>query len=215
MKNKKEQKKIFVEKCHNFSNKELIDKFSGQLMKYHVANPQNKDVRTLAIQTMEGELLLRLEKKTDEKICPTCGQTTKTKSSLNKAMAHEMIIIGKFIKQKGINVFHPTKELVDGGLMNFNQRTNMVHISNNGLVAPLKGEPGNWVLTRKGMNFLKGEKIPKVAIVDKSTKITIDHEGETDIHQLLKGGGYWEQPGFDIVDGKVINVINGHQAFNI
>lgn len=138
--------------------------------------------------------------------CGECGQTIYTLSSLNRGLAKTMNNISKFLQKKEGNVFHPEKELLAKSFITANQRGNISHLGNHGLIAKHQ-EPGNWVLTTKGMSFLENTPVKKVAIIQKATKTTIGYqEEEVTMQQLLTGSGeYWEQPGFRIQEGQIIS----------
>jgi len=118
-----------------------------------------------------------------------------------------LVIISEFIEKKGVNVVHPEKELFKLGLFSVAQRVNMTVLGDHGLVAKHESH-GNWVLTRKGVDFLNGSEIWKVAAVEKATKRTVGHiekEGKTTLKKLLgKNAPYWQGLGFTIESGRVI-----------
>lgn len=138
--------------------------------------------------------------------CECCGQSLYTTSKLSKGNAEMMISIQKFIGQKGINVFHPKKELLDGSFITANQRGNISHLGNHGLIAK-HHEAGNWVLTTKGLDFLKGVPVKKTAVIEKSSKTTVGYltsDGFVTIQELMKSQPYWDVHNFEVKDGKVI-----------
>jgi hypothetical protein len=188
-----------------FSDERLVE----LLVEYSEMSTAEDEHCGVKVTILQDEILTRLKgKEPDQDVCDLCGQTTITKSSLNKGVTKMMITIARFVESKGINVFHPTSELVGQNVLSFNQRSNLSHLSNHGLLAPYKKEPGNWVITEKGLSFLNGFKVPKVAIIEKATKRTIRYEDEmTDIQKLLGEPGLWDQPGFTIQGGRVIKSV--------
>jgi len=118
-----------------------------------------------------------------------------------------LVIISEFIEKKGVNVVHPQKELFAQGLFTVAQRVNMTVLGDHGLVAK-HTEHGNWVLTRRGVEFLNGSIIWKVVAVEKATKKTLGHiesEGKTTLKELLgKDAPYWQGLGYTIESGRVV-----------
>lgn len=147
----------------------------------------------------------------NHKYCPTCGQKISYEISLDKGTAEMIVEISKFIKQKGINVFSNTKEMIAQDRYNFHSAGNITKARAHGLIARIPNEPTNYCLTDKGIAFLKDEPIPSVAIILKSTKDSpsrvVGHEGERiKISQLLDGfGDYWVVNGYEIRAGRIIN----------
>ena len=141
-----------------------------------------------------------------EKKCEMCNQTIYTTSAINKGTATLLSQAVRFIELKGINVFHPEKELLQADMITANMRGNLSHLSNHGLIAPFKKEPGNWVVTRKGFDFLNDVPVKRVAIIDKATKVTIGYQDpEIQYSSIINSNDeYWYQPKCDIVDGKVV-----------
>jgi len=137
--------------------------------------------------------------------CHECGQTIYTHSSLNKGLAQTMINISRFIEHKEVNIFHPEKELLAQNYITSSQRKNISHLGNHGLIAKYK-EPGNWVITDKGLGFLRGTEMSKIAIIEKATKTTVGYLDEvTDIKTLMKTNtGYWDQMNYEIKEGRII-----------
>lgn len=121
-------------------------------------------------------------------------------------MAKMMIQIANFLTEKGQNVFHPEKELVQQGYFTGVQRANIIHLKAHGFVAKHK-EPGNWVMTKKGSRFLKGEEIPKTAIRSKRPpRHTIGYlEHMCTIKDVLKSNDhYWAGFDYEVFNGRVV-----------
>ncbi len=145
----------------------------------------------------------------EENVCPHCGQRIAYRSAVSKGHVRVLRVIVKLIQQKGVNVVHVEKELVQAGLLTGNQGRNCTHMVRLGLLAHLQGETGNYVLTDKAMRFLNGEPIPKYVIVSKRTEgkgsHTVTHSKElVSISAFSKKGEEWEVPGFEIKAGRVI-----------
>jgi len=138
--------------------------------------------------------------------CKCCGQSLTYVSKLNKGIANMMLKIGRFVSKKGLNVFHPSKELVNKHFFTGNERNNMIHLKAHGFVAKHK-EPGNWVITKKGGRFLKGFKVERIAVRSKETKHTIGYiEDEyTRIGDILKTDEpYWDGIDYEVISGRVV-----------
>ena len=75
-----------------------------------------------------------------------------------------MTQIARYIRTKGINVVHPRKEM-EGHSLSSNDVGNLSRARFHGLIAKVKGEKGNYLLTTKGAKFLRGEAVPKYAII--------------------------------------------------
>lgn len=138
--------------------------------------------------------------------CECCGQTTTDIITMSKGYAIMMRQIARFLGKKGINVFHPVKELMAEGLFNHSQANNLRNLRVHGLIAKYEDEAGNWVMTRKGGEFLHGAEIMKTAIVSKKPpKHTIGYLGEEKctFRSLMKDQNqpYW---GFEVAEGNII-----------
>jgi len=113
------------------------------------------------------------------------------------------------IDEKGINAIHIEKELVQRGKLTGNQGRNCIHMTKLGLIAHIKDEPGNYCITTKGADFLNGKEISKSVTVKKRTESegsrTTEHSNEMcTIHDFQGKGEYWEIPGFEIREGRII-----------
>jgi hypothetical protein len=142
--------------------------------------------------------------------CEHCGQSTTYIYALDRGTVSILKAFARFIGKKGINVAHVHKELLAEGYLTANQRSNIARPRAHGLVAKARGEKmkGNYVLTRKGAAFLRGEPVPKYAIMSKVEGHQIGYfEAEkytTTIHDFNSSDDYWEGINYDIVEGDVI-----------
>lgn len=143
-------------------------------------------------------------------ICECCNQSTTYLIAIDRGTVDIVKAIARFIGTKGINAVHPRKEM-EGKYLTSNQVGNLSRPRFHGLIAHLDGESGNYVLTRKGSDFLRGKVIPKYAIVSKSEGKQIGYfEPETEkvsIHSFNQTGDYWEGIGYEITEGQVINTL--------
>jgi len=139
-------------------------------------------------------------------VCPCCTQTTTYLLPIDKGSAVILKKIARAIEKKGINCIHLAKEKV----LNHSELCNIIRPRFHGLVAHVRGEgmQGNFLLTRKGAKFLRGERIPKYAIVSKAEGHQIGYfEAEkytVSIDDITPKGEYWEGINYEISEGNVI-----------
>jgi len=148
--------------------------------------------------------------------CESCGQRIGYRSTVSKGIVKILEKVAEAIEEKGINVIHVRKELVDTGKMSLTQHNNLTHLTRLGLLANVDGEVGNYLITAKGMHFLNGGRIPREVTVQKATKDkgshVIDRSDETcSIHDFMGKGEYWIVPGFEIREGRIIKNITQNQ----
>ena len=147
----------------------------------------------------------------NEEVCTLCGQSITYLLPIDRGTVDILVAVVKCIEKKGMNCVHLTKEVLAQGFFKTpHQSGNITRPRAHGLVAPVKGDhlKGNFCVTDKGLDFLRGEKIPKYAILSKKDKRTLGYfEPETltvQIDQFRKGDDYWEGVGFEIRAGKVV-----------
>ncbi len=152
--------------------------------------------------------------------CTCCGQTVDYALTINQGTVDILKAISVAIRNKGINCIHPRKEMeihtkqlpyqimVQAGQLTSNQVGNLSKARMHGLIAKVRGENGNYLLTRKGVRFLKGEPIPRMAIISKMESRTLGYfNEETDmvtIKDYIHKEEYWEGINYRIVDGRII-----------
>lgn len=153
--------------------------------------------------TVETHMLLEKPR------CPHCGQTTHSTYTVSRGLRDSLRAMARFIEKKGIDTVHFQKELVAGGWWTPSQERNMcTHGVYTGLVAHTD-EPGNYVITKRGWDFLNGEPVPKHTFVKKRTGSKNTHVVEVSeetctASDFNKKGEYWEVLGFQIKSGKVV-----------
>lgn len=144
-------------------------------------------------------------------ICECCGQSKTYAIAIDRGTCDIMKAIAKYIGQKGINCVHPRKEM-EGTYLTSNQVGNLSRPRMHGLIARVKGNPGNYLLTPKGAKFLKGVEIPKTAIVLKGTEQS-DYRNvgyfneDTDrctIHDFADADEYWSGINYSVEEGRVV-----------
>lgn len=147
-------------------------------------------------------------------LCSHCGQSTTYLLAIDRGTVQIVKQIARFINKKGINVVHPRKEM-EGIYLSSNEVGNLTHARAHGLIAKIKGEAGNYCLTTKGAQFLRGSKIPKYAIRSKVEHKTIGYfEPDTCTAHIIEydrlgraeNGNmeYWEGINFTVEEGRII-----------
>lgn len=101
-------------------------------------------------------------------VCPCCSQSTTYLLGLDKGSAETVQDILKAISTKGINEVHPARELNWKDDEKW-KLTNLSRPRFHGLIAFVKGKKGFYCLTKKAGKFLRGEAIPRYAIISKVT----------------------------------------------
>lgn len=150
-------------------------------------------------------------------VCACCQQTTSYVLSIDQGTVDILRSIANAIRRKGINAIHPRDEmevesggpeLIDNGQLTSNQVGNLSRPRFHGLIAAIKGQPGNYCLTRKGVDFLRGADIPRIAIIDKITTSQIGYylpdKYKVKISDFDGTGPYWEGLGYEIQEGVVL-----------
>lgn len=151
-----------------------------------------------------------------------CGQTLEYLLALDRGTTEIVIAIAAAIRRKGINAIHPTYEMEvpvkawtfdrarTDGVLTSNHLGNLSRAHRHGLIASVKGERGNWLLTTKGASYLHGARIPKYAIVSKTTghqEGYFEPEALTvTVRDALGEGIHWDAEGIDftIEAGRII-----------
>lgn len=153
--------------------------------------------------------------------CQTCGQRLSYELEIDKGTVEILTKMARFIRAKGINAVHLSKEMLKQGIITHHQVGNISRPRFHGLVARIKGEVGNFGMTQKGMDFLRGEPIARTIIIKKaagpgSPAHVIGHSDEqVTIHQIdREWGDYWSGNGYIIEAGRVITEppVKNHQA---
>lgn len=138
-------------------------------------------------------------------ICDHCHQTTDYALAIDRGTVQIVKQIARFIGQKKINVVHPRDEM-EGSLLTSNEVGNLTRARAHGLIAKVKGNPGNYCLTTKGADFLHGMPIQRTAIRSKVEHKTIGYTGDqVTINDFNQENDYWEGVGYDIKEGHVVS----------
>lgn len=159
----------------------------------------------------------KLQEKYIPEKCECCSQSKTYLIPIDPGAVDILKAVAKAILNKGINCVHPRKEMevpktpnhdlmIKDGYLTSNQVGNLTRPRLHGLIAKVRGQPGNYCLTPKGADFLKGKSIPKYAIKSKVTGHQIgywlEEKHQVTIKDFSSDEGYWE--GFYIKDGHVI-----------
>ena len=146
----------------------------------------------------------------DPEICQACGQSTTYLLLIDRGTVKIMKEIARFIGRKGINVVHPRKEM-EGEYLTSNDVGNLSRPRFHGLIARVREHKGNYCLTKKGAKFLRGESVPKCAIISKSEGHNIGYYEPTllfcTIDDFRNEDEYWEGINYDIVEGIIVRDI--------
>lgn len=144
-------------------------------------------------------------KKTDWKpdLCDACRQTTTYLLGIDRGSVEIVKAIAAAVRASGVNSVHPRKD----GILTTTQWCNLARPRFHGLIAKVHGETGRYLLTTKGAQFLRGEPIPRYAIVSKSKGHQIVYFKEDEILITIRDVlqvPYWEGADFKIVEGVVV-----------
>ena len=169
-------------------------------------------------------MLKEKKEKYQPAVCDHCGLQTTYPLAVDRGTALIVKALSVAIRNKGINIVHPRKEMevsrkdwsfarcINEGKVTSSMICNFIRPKTHGLIAPVKGEAGNWCLTKKGLAFLQGEPILKYVIARKTSKKTgRSHNGGywgtemVTIDQFNKGGDFWEPIGYTIQEGRVVH----------
>lgn len=157
------------------------------------------------------------------KTCVSCGQTTTYELVIDRGTVDILKAISVAIRKKGVNLVHPRKEMevtsrqvpyeemVRDGKLTSNQVGNLSRARFHGLIAAVKGKPGTYCLTPKGAGFLRGEEIPRIAIISKSEGHNVGYFEEQAIRctirhpDLSPAKEYWVGQDYYIDNGRVVH----------
>ncbi len=152
-------------------------------------------------------------------VCQCCGQTTTYLLPIDTGTCDIVKAFAAAVKNKGINLIHPTRDMevphkewsyeraIHAGVLTSTQIGNLTRARVHGLLARVMGHPGYWCITRKGINFLNGSRIPQFAIVSKSKANYRSHKEDyfkPDDYSITIGeitkehGNYWVGINFDL-----------------
>lgn len=143
-------------------------------------------------------------------VCGACSQSCNYTTGIDKGITDILRSFAVAIRAKGVNVIHPVKEMtmttplnradaIASGKLTSSQQKNLSRARSHGLLARVSGSYGNWCITRKGIAFLKGEPVPKYAIIDKITGNTLGYWRPEDFQcsiadfAAVPPSGYWSE----------------------
>lgn len=132
--------------------------------------------------------------------------------SLDHGTALIVVALYNRVRMKKENKVHLLKEMTikspeDAGLQGYNEMVRSGYITYrmqgnasrarfHGLIASVGDDPGVFVLTRKGVDFLRGEKVPRTVIVEKRTHTNDGYfqpvTNVTDLATLTKKAPFWD-----------------------
>lgn len=145
-------------------------------------------------------------KYTPEK-CESCNQTTTYAMRIDHGTADILLSMLYAVRRLGRNRVHLMKDMVAkasdfpsyramllDGYMTPRMIGNATRARYHGLIA-FADKPGEYVITRKGSDFLKGELVPLMVIVDKTKHTNAGYHlpaGDISIREVAAGDVYWE-----------------------
>jgi hypothetical protein len=143
--------------------------------------------------------------------CPCCGQSLTYVIPIDKGTTEILKAMIRAIKNKGKNEIHPRNEMEIhndfDSILSSIQTGNLSRPRFHGLIAKIKERPGYYCITNKGVSFLKGQSVPKYAIVSKKTARNIGYYEEekyqVTIKDFLNSDERWEFPDVEIRGGEV------------
>jgi hypothetical protein len=122
-------------------------------------------------------------RKFEPEVCAGCGQTTEYPIALDKGSALLVAALARAIRRKGENRIHLVREMVADrrgyariedmvrdGKITLRMEGNRSRPRYHGLIAFADKGGGEYLLTPKGARFLRGESVPRVAVIDKAAK---------------------------------------------
>ena len=151
--------------------------------------------------------------------CHCCNQTTTYLLPLDKGAVDIVKAIAVAIRKKGVNIIHPRKEMevekkldyqtmIREGLLTSNQVGNLSKARFHGMIAHIKDNRGNYCLTTKGAEFLKGTDVPRFAIISKKDGhqigYYIEKEARCKVRDFDIVDQYWEGIDFIIKEGRIV-----------
>jgi len=142
-------------------------------------------------------------------VCGGCDQTKDYAMALDRGTALIMMAFANAVRRLDRNRIHVTDEMIgaaargddffrqiEQGFMTLSMQHNIAKPRYHGLLAFAGRGSGEYILTRKGAEFLKGGKVPRVAIIDKVHGKNAGYwepGGEVTILQLLRSRGeFWD-----------------------
>ena len=143
-------------------------------------------------------------------VCECCTQSKTYILAIDKGTVAIARGVYQAVADKGHNNVHIAKEVMKDGYITPNQRSNVARPRAHGLIAKVKGERGNYLMTTKGADFLNRKRaIPKYAIMSKVTRHQIGYYKpvlyQVTLDDVLKGEeDYWEAINYEISEGRVI-----------
>ncbi len=143
-------------------------------------------------------------------MCECCSQSKTYLLAIDPGTIKILRAVARAIGIKKVNVIHAHKELLANGYITANERSNIARPRAHGLIAKVKGESmaGNYCLTKKGADFLRGSRIPKFAIMSKTQHHQIGYlepeELTVTINDVMRGEEYWEGINYTIEAGRVV-----------
>jgi hypothetical protein len=137
---------------------------------------------------------MQKEETTEETYCSQCGARMKSYwHAITPGLVKMLVKIYSAIASKGENKIHPHKEME----LTTTEHMNMTKLRFHGLIAKCKEEGevqrGFWLITHRGVEFLKGEiQIPS-RVQTFRDKVTGHDERLVTVTDVMKSTPYWEK----------------------
>ena len=128
----------------------------------------------------------------EPEVCEHCNQSKTYILGIDQGTYSILKKIADAVSAKGINAVHPRRE----GILTTTEWCNLSRPRFHGLIARVRGDAGVYCLTRKGAAFLRGEAIPRYAIISKAEHHQIGYVDPENLtitrEQLGIAAPYWE-----------------------
>jgi hypothetical protein len=134
--------------------------------------------------------------------CSECGQTTDYDLPLDKGSAMIVMAVANAVRRLNKNSVHFERDMlgtheggesyfsmIRGGYMTPMMARNIARPRYHGLIAFVEKGTGEYLLTRKGADFIRGAPVKRIALIDKvlgKNAGYLETGGETTIHELLR-----------------------------
>jgi len=160
-------------------------------------------------------------------VCDGCEQTKTYDLGLDRGTAFIVLALYNAIQIKDENRVHIDKEMVarkedfeswedmiSSGHMTSSMQHNVPRARYHGLIAFVDKGTGEYLLTPKGARFLRGEAVPRIAIVDKKTHKKLAYWNEDDDQVTFRSLMKKTEPFWNLND-QALAVISGERLVTV
>ena len=144
-------------------------------------------------------------------VCECCQQTTNYPMALDKGTAFIVLavckaqyesedgkvhLLSRAFRSPDAGGFESYHEMLNAGYLTFRMVGNATRAVRHGLIYMVVKGSGEYALTRKGAQFLSGEPVPRLAVIDKATHTLLRYENPeedttTFSHCMRKEPNFW------------------------